>query len=281
MSLDKNTLNIKELLLTPEEYIEHPYATGENRKRSYVFEISNKEKHIFYFGTSHTNDHADPLIPEIKNSLKEFQPDIVYVEGMSNLKNKKEEVLKKIKNKTEKECISDGEPIYALKLAIENNWDFESPEPDSKTEIEAMLSMGNSTEAIFKYYSYRVVYQYQRNNKNKNTTGAKTYLLPYLQRLQEVGIFKEEEFAKLKNDLFENLDLESDIYKNSSDPMPWAGLEKNEINKVARDSNIFRDQYIIERIILGLKKYDRLFVIFGYSHAITQEKALREILGNY
>ena len=53
------------------------------------------------------------------------------------------------------------------------------------------------------------------------------------------------------------------------------------INRINQEVTHFRDRNVIKRIIEALKIYDRLFIIFGSSHAVMREPALRYLAENY
>ena len=49
------------------------------------------------------------------------------------------------------------------------------------------------------------------------------------------------------------------------------------INEISRQSSYYRDAYIVKEIASTLKSYNRILIIYGWSHAIMQERALNQI----
>ena len=47
------------------------------------------------------------------------------------------------------------------------------------------------------------------------------------------------------------------------------------INRINQEVTHFRDCNVVRSIVDALKTHDRLFIIFGSSHAVMQEPALR------
>jgi hypothetical protein len=81
-SPEKERMNkLKALILTPEQYRDHPFAHLEG-DQSYVVECGQGEKKLVFFGSPHTNDPENPIFIKIREKFEEVGPEIVYVEGM-------------------------------------------------------------------------------------------------------------------------------------------------------------------------------------------------------
>lgn len=273
----KDLEQIKDLILNDEEYINHPVNQGE-RFRSYVFEVGDGEKKIVYFGSSHTTNPTDPLFEEIKQKFDEVKPDMVYIEGWEAINDNKEKAREGMKAKTLEEIKLEGEAHFALKLAVDAGTDFESPEPDFSKEIEYLLHQGFSKQDIFNFYVYRQIEQYQRENKERSLEDCKKYLRPYLDELNRESGWDEQELNNLEQDIFLDVDLESEKYRQQVDPIPWEGKSQTNLNEISRQSSNFRDRHMVERIATGLKEHNRLFAVYGSAHAIKQEPAVRALL---
>jgi hypothetical protein len=166
-----------------------------------------------------------------------------------------------------------------LKLSIDAGTDFESPEPDSSQEISYLIENGFSKKDIFFYYIYRVIDQYQRQNKERSTDECQEYLKPYFESFREDSGWDISELHNLEQEILAELDInDEERYHAQVDPIPWEGNPQTILNEVSRNSSEFRDRHIFERLAEGLRKYDRLFVVYGASHAVKQEPALRALL---
>lgn len=265
------------LILTDEQYIKHPFTKSE--RRSYTFVIVKGNKYLSYFGSDHTKKPGDPLFAEINQAFKEAKPQLVLVEGVEFINDRKEEI-KDISKKMslEDSIIQRGESGYVFKLAIDTNVDFESPEPSFNLEIQMLLDCGYSKKDIFTFYVYRSIYEYQREHEEKNTRSLKEYLLPHLEKFRTSSGWSKEEIDSFVNELFSDIDLSSEKYKKESDPIPWEADKQVVTNNISRTSSSFRDRYMVERIAEALKKYDRVFIIYGSGHAVKQEPAIRALL---
>jgi len=270
--------SIKDLILTAEQYRDHPFAKSEGQ-RSYVIEVKKGSKHLLYFGSEHTNEIGDPLFDEIKQAFVGVNPQIVLVEGMEHINDKKERLKEESKKVSLEESVEQGENMYALKLAIDAGVDFESPEPRFDLEIQMLLDNGYSKKDIFTFYIYRTVHQYKRDHKQKSTReGLREYIAPYIRDFRISSRWPKEEIDDFENELFLNLDINSEKYEMETDPIPREGQKQLATNEVSRASNKFRDRYMVGRIAEALKKYDRVLIVYGTAHAVQQEPAVRALL---
>ncbi len=272
-----NIENLKDLILTNEEYRNHPFANTED-ERSYVFEINSGEKKIFYYGSSHTNESNDLIFKEIKKEFDRINPDIVYIEGWQSINNKKDAVREFVKKESLDETKLEGENHFTLKLGIDAGKDFESPEPDFSKEIVYLLEKGFSKKDIFFFYIYRDIDQYQRQHKERKLEECKKYIESEFKIFRRDSGWDGAELDLLEKEIVAELDVHNvDKYHLQVDPIPWEGQPQTVLNEVSRNSSHFRDEYIFERITEGLKKYNTIFVVYGSAHAVKQESALRAL----
>jgi hypothetical protein len=273
----RNMEAIKARILSDKEYLHHPFVTVE-RQRSYVFEVTKGSKYLSYFGSDHTTEIGDPLFPKIQKAFEDARPQLVLVEGMESINDSKEEVDEIARNISLRESMEFGESSYVLKLAIDSGVEFESPEPNFSLEIQMLLDKGYTKKDIFTFYAYRDIYQYQRDHKDRHMEALREFLAPILQKLRVSSKASQEEITSFTNELFSDIDLNSDKYAKESDPIPWPEHPQVVTNDISRASNDFRDRHIVERIAEALKNYDRVFVIYGATHAVKQEPAIRALL---
>jgi len=271
----ENMAKYAEKMLTMKEYIEHPYVKGDGR--SHVFTIEKNGKKLVYFGTAHTNKKEDPLFTEIQKQFDEAKSHMMFVEGMRHLNEMKEQYRSQYASKSLDDCKNEGDPSFALKLAVDAGIDFESPEPRQGDEIRHVLELGYEKKDIYAYYMYRIIYQYQRGETSPTVEGCKIYLQRYMDVFRTNSEWDSDELDVLERHMLEEIGTgDKNRFKRSIDPIPWDGKEYGNINKVSDASGRYRDVYILSRIIEGLKKYDTVFVVYGASHAVIEEPALRE-----
>jgi hypothetical protein len=270
-------LSIKSKIMSASEYAQRTEA-GE--KLESTFELREGNKTLYYFGASHTSNPDDPMFAKIEQEMDRFKPEKVYVEGFRRINSATAEEKEKIKTEPMAKWIKDGEALYTAKLAIEKGIEVESPEPGIE-EMEHMKTLFKP-EDIFSYYIFRVVYQYQNHYKQSKDFGLehfKKYIQRYIDSLKSNAGWDQETSSRLEAGFWNNLKIDDfDFYARQSDPIPWNDNEQTIVNQVSRESSKFRDEYIVERIAEGLKKHDRVFIVYGSSHAKKQKAALEELI---
>ncbi len=266
---------LKGAILSSEQYQDHPFARQEG-KRVYEFEVKNGPKELAYFGTYHTGNPSDPVLDDIAAALKKANPQMVYVEGIESANEDKEGWRERLKNMSIEDARTEGENFYTLKLAVDAGADFESPEPRFAMEVQHLMESGFSKRDIFDYYVFRDILQYQRNNENRDPKACERIVEQESERLVQRAGWDAAELAAFGKEVIESLQLDDEqFYSDKVDPIPWEGKPQSVTNKISRSSSAFRNEHIFERIAEGLKKYDRLFAVYGSAHAVKQELPLR------
>lgn len=265
--------------MTFEEYAEM------NHNTPYVFEVEDGEKKIVYFGAGHSRNPEDPMFRELEQKFQDADPQMVFVEGMNGLEERKEQGIPKLKETDRNEVIKElGEPGFVLKLTAEAGIDMESPEPRFSDEIDHLLTQGFDRDEILAFYMYRQIDQYHHTPEKAR---MEEYLEPYLQEFHEATQWEgfdyslrhlEEVGRTIWGDGGGLGSIEG--AKERIDPTPWPEAKDKQtvVNEIARQSSYYRDRYVVSRIKEAMKGRDRLFVVFGASHAVMQEPAIRELL---
>lgn len=78
-----------------------------------------------------------------------------------------------------------------------------------------------------------------------------------------------------------NIDVENDEQTlDYVDPIPWEDKRDKQtvLNQVARATSQYRDAFMVSEIAKALETHKKIFVVFGASHAVMQEPALRELI---
>ena len=174
-----------------------------------------------------------------------------------------------------------------IKLAVEKGIEWRCPEPAGHEQYHYLEQRFNR-DAIFAWYVLRHLSQYHKTQPKR---GFKNYIQIYIDRFKEATRWGEEgaEFDYSYEHALEAAQeitgetIEVEETRGASryvDPIPWEGEEAtytalNKINDVLRE---FRDRTIVTDIGQSLTSHDRLFIVYGGSHAVMQEPALRALL---
>lgn len=237
----------------------------------YYFELEQDGQRISYFGANHTYNPDHAQVPQIKKEWNIFlsqskaEQSVVLIEGGTRTIGASEaETLKR-----------SGEPGLATYLAKQAGIAIESPEPPRAYEVAELLKHFPK-ESILYYYFARAAHQWTRTDMERD-------FLTYVQR----GVSDQAETLGFTEDLLSTLsethqkmfgttlDLDDlEHFERASDPTTTASLS----NQVARATSILRDRYILKEIEKKWQEGKSLFIIYGATHAVMQEPALRHLV---
>ena len=250
----------------------------------YVFELEKGPKKLVYYGSDHSNDPAHRIFNDIEQRFNNASPQIVIVEGIPLLNSQKDRAREMASGMSSEQVIKKfGEPGFAVKLAVDAGIEMESPEPQYKEEVDHLLKQGFSKEEVFAFYMYRHINQYHRI---PDQPSVEEFLKPEIEQFKKSSEwpgfdYSIENLRRIGQTIWgENSNFDDpDVAAQRVDPTLWAGTEEKQtrINLVSQACNNFRDQFIVKRIREILKQYDRVFVVYGASHAYMQEPALKKI----
>jgi hypothetical protein len=244
-------------IMTAEEYshIEHPTP--------YIFELQSGDRKLYYFGSPHLRDPENNLFEKIEAAFNETNPDIVFIEG-ANVRGDRDEFNERVKTATREEVIEFmGERGFALKLAVDKGVEWHSPEPTDKDLYEYLLAKGFSRDQIFAWDVFRILSQYNRLMKKE---GFRNYVQGFIDLFKQTTNWEGFDYSYERA-----IRLGEQILGRSID------VEKI-LNRISEQSSLFRDRKIVSDIADALKTHKRVFIVYGASHAVMQEPALRKLL---
>lgn len=273
---DEKLEAVLDKIMTAEEYAQIRH------ERPYIFELKDGDKELSYFGARHSYDPENSQFSELEKVFDEVSPDIVFVEGISKVGNKKER-NEKVKSTSRDEMIKNiGEPGLAIKLAVEKGIEWRSPEPSGKDLYNFCVEQGFSKDEIFAWVILHLLPQYQRGVEK---SGFKNYVHRFIERFREDTNWENFDYTyengvKIAEQIIgRQIDVENESNAGDFvDPIPWDAKKENQtvINRVGRATSVFRDRKIVSEIIEAFNNHKKVFVVFGASHAVMQEPALKE-----
>jgi hypothetical protein len=250
--------------------------------KPYTFKITNKDlaKSLFFFGAKHTADPTDSMFIELRKSFEAFKPDLVMVEAAPGPKGlTKNEFNEGIVQQTIQEVIKRrGEPGFTIRIAVENNIEWFCPEPDRNDEFQYLQDNGFGKEEIQAWALFRNIPIFNKTRGERTFDEfAQSSITSFLEK---TGWKLSESVEDVINKGIEMIGEKVDI-KNSRDVNKYIFPGKeNRIQKLSRLSWVFRDRTILENISSKLKDYNRIFIVYGASHAVIQEPALRYLVSS-
>ncbi len=273
MKISKEQLNnAKTKLISVEEYgkIKH--------EKPYLYQLESKSgKQILFFGAKHSADPDEPQFIRIRESLESFNPDLVMVEAAPGPKVPREEFNKGILEQDIHEVIKRrGEPGFTIRVAVENDIPWFCPEPNPRKQFEFLFEKGFTKDEIQAWALFRNIPVYNKRRSERTFDEfAETAINGFLDKSGWKLEASIDQIIKIGIEMIgEELDVKNDInihkYINPG--------SKNKMQKLSSLSWRFRDEIILENIANKLNEYDRLFVVYGSSHEVVQEPALKYLL---
>jgi hypothetical protein len=271
--------------MTAEEYSKLEHFTP------YLYELKTGEKKLYYFGAYHSRNPNDVIFSEIENKFNEVNPDMVLIEGMSNVHQERESFEKNEfapgeDEETVRKKIIDiaGESGFALLLASKKGIDCESPEPKDEDMYNDLLEKGFSRDDIFAEQVFLVLPQYHRQTEQKGFKGYAEFFIDSFKKAtnwEDFDYLYEHALEAAQKAIGKDIDVEHDEYTlDYVDPIPWDNKKDAQtvLNEIARATSQYRDRFMVSEIAKLLKTHKKIFVVFGASHAVMQEPALRELI---
>ncbi len=235
----------------------------------YSFVISYDDQHLFYFGANHSCDPENNQYPKLEQFWNEFlaatsgENNIVLVEGsLRNVRDSKIEAITQ----------AGGEGGFITFLASQKSIKRFCPEP---TEQELYMKLlENFCKEDIDYLKFaQICLQFHRYKEIDSAINFEIFYQSYskvINNFQDLNVMK-----KVHKDLFHNeFDITNErFFYNVVNPVD----AYCNINNVARAASQIRDQYIVNCIEMFLKQGKNVFIVYGCTHAVMQENALKSV----
>ncbi len=268
-----------DLIMTAEEYaMSGPHVEdGAN----YEYTITTPDKCLSYVGAHHSFDPEDSFFADLEARFAAHPPTSVFVEGNPNINGREKEAYSWLRTLSREEVIHDGgESLFTLWLAAkyaspEKEIRAYSPEPDFVSEIQEIERAGHTREDILSYHIYRQLRQYLDSGGSSDASGFKADFQNNLESFGKIPGWNGAETLRLGTEVIESINFASpQSYEDLSNPIPGSAQSWTSINDVAKATSRLRDEHIVQGIIEHADAES--LVVYGYSHAIMQEAALKE-----
>lgn len=259
----------KKLLMSFEEYSSHHHEVP------YFYLIKCAQQSLYYFGVKHTRDPHHPQFNLLLEKWQDFLFEtalakrIVFIEGRAST----DQIT------TLEESINNrGETGAAIFLSNQEHIPFYRPEPETKYEVEELLKEF-SREDIFYFYVSRAVGSSLRVSSSKDHTKILDLKIKqYQNELQWSDFdFSRGNFEKIHQKIFNkkiNFD-DKDFFIKISNPK----LSETKINIITKKASTIRNNFILNQIEKYWLEGYSIFIVYGASHAVMQEPAIRSLVG--
>jgi hypothetical protein len=239
----------------------------------YVFNFVKSGRQIVYFGANHSPDPNNKQYPRLLKRWAEF------IQATKNAKRAvlvETSIIKPAKNPNEAIRLG-AESALMQYLAKKERVKIHCPEP-SFSEQAILLLKDFSKEEVEYYFFAQVVVQWHRYAKKPD---FEKYAKRFLDMDKKEFKWKDFDFTLdnikvIHKSIFKNnLNHESrSFFRQIISP----ASNKTVINRIARQNNLNRERGILQKIEDIWKQGNNLFIVYGYSHAVVQKAAIKEIV---
>ncbi len=254
-------------IMSYQEYAKTKHA------RPYTFSLSDQNHYVYYFGANHSLNPDDQQYPVLEAFWQEFlnktrgRNCVVLVEGS----------LRPLKHCKEEAILGGAEGTYITLLAEREKIDILCPEPQQTWLTKELLKEFPEEEVAYAFFAQDVFWHLKaekiRRNFNKDLAIKEdiSELQKYFGTTYTLELLKDIH-QKIFSKSFDD-SLHEDIFYRITNPVE----EETIINKVISRKSMLRDTAIVNCIedLIGQNK--NIFVVYGCTHAIMQEAAIKTI----
>ena len=257
-----------------------------------ALELQLGDKQLAYLPVEHTNNVIHPQFAAIETRFKKIQPQVVLHEGPSN----------SAEFDSREQAMQFGEVGFLHYLVQEHNRNRSGNEqivsiesadiPDAEL-IMQFQARGHSKEEIAVYDILRkinVTAEQIRRDASIDDVDRKV-------RLENLTKTLQADFQKYLTDhgmpnLFallpradgkewnqENITEEVKNQTGQEISANLTQLDFDKFRKMFEEERVFRDTHIVKTIADKLQTSDKVLAVFGSSHVLREEKALRQLFG--
>lgn len=236
-----------------EEYKERAWTPN------YSFEIKGTNRFLYYFGANHSRNSDDPQYDRLRKYWADFLEKtkginaVVFIEGG----------IRNVRDNEKNSIQLDSEAGFITLLSDKAGIARYCPEPLPEDIKRYVLSTFSEDELNY-YYFARTVSQWNRIPEPRP---------PFEHYVQGFSI---EELKRLHSKITSTEFNENDreLFDLLSNPTKL----NNPLYKLIRAFGVYRNAYIVQEIEKTWKEGKSMFIVYGGSHAILQERALRTLL---
>lgn len=226
----------------------------------YVLRITEGDLELIYYGARHSFDTADPMFDDIERRFTAMRPTIAFNEGGDPpALSDRDEAIRNY-----------GDSGFLRYMAKTHGVEAQNLDLPPEHESRILRSKYTKPQVLLFY----VVRQLGTYNNMPDPPDFDTYFDEFMQSCGR-SLEMHDASWEIVNTEFERTFGEplipERIGRDYSDPVP----DENLTQRIARDSSIARDQYMVDKLVEALHRHKRVFAVMGASHVVMQEQALR------
>lgn len=257
-------------LLSYDKLLRPPYS---EIPLPYFYVVEEDDRSVWYFGSNHSRDPHNIQYRQLARFWRRFV----------HRARKKASVLVEDGPYPPAKSISEairtnGENGYITFRAAELGIPVSCPEPTYEEQVAKLQKAFTKSEIAYFYFA-RSVAQWQRGLRQDSFEAYISRFLRHYQRsFNWPGFdFTLENMRTIHFKLFgQRFSLRS---RKFFDEITFPSQD-TAINRVSYELNRYRDSRVVNNITNEWKSGKHIFVVYGGSHAVVEEPAIKQLLGN-
>ncbi len=238
---------------------------------------------LLFLAARHEVGLQTPTFQIIRETLPQYMPDIVVVEGYPTTQETSpasylDYATDCFGPKGSNQC---GEPPYLAYLAHQASIPFVGGEPTDPHLLTAIQTKGYTIKDMFGFYYLRQLAQWLSRGQFSSDVEHQYngYLKTLLQRFEVSNVsFPFDDFQKWYQDKMGKAFEAKSIQTN--DVAPLQDAQATWLQKLSYQVSLLRDTHLIQLLARLLSQYDRVFITYGSGHLVKQRDVLKNMLGS-
>lgn len=234
--------------------------------------LKNNKKQITFFGTSHVRETNHPQFKAIEEAFMTQKPQIAFNEGGQVPETEHYD----LRNSA---ILKDGETGLLKFLCDQQQIKLLNGDMNTDEEFAGLLSKF-PREQVFLYLGIeRFLQPFSQGFEGEMPIeiAFQKSFIAYLEKYKFGPTAQEKDINYLKSLYYQYFKQNVNL-NNLINVHEYYLLDTGIFGKIGRTSKCIRDQALLKKIDVALDKHDRVFVVFGASHWVAVQPALKFII---
>ncbi len=271
--------------LDPEKVLSYTFELEKkkHKKNPYLAIYKKGNKELYFIASRHLssveypNLLEHPTLKTIKKVFSDYQPEVSIVEGINTGKElSPQSILKHAESCIETQYKKCGESTFTINQAQKNKSHYITGEPTDEFIHRRLLATGFTTEDLLSFYLIRKIPQLIRQGTFSKKTFPKLASELIEKFKTKIGAESNFDFEQFKSWYAQKMPSPKSFYDiKNNDAAPHGGANATYSQKISNKITLIRDQNLVETITEMFSQFDRVLVVYGSSHLVDIEPALK------
>lgn len=246
----------------------------------FLIKYQNEQSSLFYLAALHTTEPSSNTFYFIKEALHMQEPQVIILEGFEqSLGFSPIEYVQAAENycfiRKSEDC---NEIFYAMALANTNKVKFIGGEPDFKEVMRLLKNLGyTELDVVGYYFTADIAGLYERDAvKTLEDLPKEFSRFQIFDRVLSDKITYAQYYQWLEKNFGRPITLDNLVDRSYTTLPDKYG---NYLQKISNAAVHIRDKSIINTIYAMTKQFERVLVVYGNGHYLTQRDVLEDMYG--